>query len=86
MSYLYNNSSSSLTQTNHTLDKCQKILRMFQQIGDDDGYNSNVNVKMINPIERSSSKNAYNPYYISQPSAKRSNNNYNSYNKKSSAC
>ena len=52
MSYLYN-SSQSLTPTNHTLDKCQKILRMFQQIGDDDGeerYNSNVNVKMINPM------------------------------------
>ena len=54
MSYLYN-SSQSLTPTNHTLDKCQKILRMFQQIGSggDDGegrYNSNVNVKMINPM------------------------------------
>lgn len=96
MSYL-NNSRSSLTpKTSHTLDKCQKILRMFQQVGRDgemcgneDRDNSNVYAKREynnkndhyqRGLESSSSKSKVaqnNPYYISQPSAKKYTTNTN---------
>lgn len=88
MSYLYNSRSSLAPKSTNTLDKCQKILRMFQQIGnsdigeerDDDGYarrDFNSKNELYNlglSFSKSKSKVAQNnPYYISQPSAKKYN-------------